>query len=139
MDDARRDRLRTLAESSQTPVFNPYASGMWVIRGEDYLHKITKKKWTWKKPIVKNGNQMVYRWVGRKPKNGVVPPTFRIGFEYDKGADMFNVEALYFDAQANKVASKQMKHVPLENLFEPEVLFGWVKSKWDPKTKTLRV
>lgn len=127
------DRHRVIAES-QTPIFNPYSNNMWVIRVEDYLAKVTKKKWTWKKPILKNGNQITYRWLGRKSPNGLVAPRFTVGYTYNKGHDLFDIEVLYHDGNQS-VTQKRMKQVPIENVMDPEVLFHWVRGAWPKLSK----
>lgn len=136
MDRERRDRLKALVES-ETPVFDPYASGMWVIRVEDYLAKVTKKKWTWKKPILKNGQQITYRWVGRKSPNALAPPRFTVGYTYNKGQDLFDIEVIYHDGK-DGLTQKRLKQVSIENVMEPDVLFHWVKAVWPKLSKKTR-
>lgn len=132
-----RAHMKALAESSETPVFNPYASGMWVIRVEDYLAKVTKKKWTWKKPILKNGQQITYRWLGRKSPNKNYAPRFTVGYTYNKGHDLFDIEVIYHDGSEG-LTQKRLKQVPIENVMEPDVLFHWLKAAWPKLSKKTR-
>jgi hypothetical protein len=128
-------RSGELTEGTKTPVFNPYGMGMWVIRVEDYLYKITGKKWTWKKPIltIEGGKKIQYKWVGRKKRGAISPPIFTSTVEYKKGPDAFDIETAYFDGN-HIVASKTHHHVYIEQAIDPSVLFGWVKQKWSKKT-----
>lgn len=128
--------IRHSLEESKTPVFAPYSHGQWVIRVEDYLQKITGKKWTFKKPILtaKGGKEIHYKWVGRKPRGKSFKPVFLVKMEYNKGSDLFDVEASYHDADLNVAGSKTLKGLQIGNLLKGETLFGWVKRKWDKKT-----
>lgn len=122
-------------QESKTPVFNPYGMGMWVIRVEDYLYKVTGKKWTWKKPIltIQGGKKIQYKWATRKKRGALVPALFTMTVEYKKGPDAFEIETAYFDG-SNIVASKTHHDVYIEQAVDPEVLFGWVRHKWNKKT-----
>lgn len=124
-------------ESSKTPVFNPYSSGMWVIKVEDYLYKHTaNKKWTWKKPILRDGNKVLYRWVGRKARNQAMAPSFHMAVEYVAGRDLFDVETYFTDADGKRLAGHKSRGVGIEQVLLPETLFDWVPKKWDKKAKT---
>lgn len=122
-------------DESKTQVFNPYGMGMWVIRVEDYLYKLTGKKWTWKKPILtmEGGKKIQYKWVGRKKRGAISPAIFTSTVEYKPGPDAYDVETAYFDGN-NIVASKSHRGVYIEQAVDPAVLFGWVRRKWNRKT-----
>lgn len=131
----RRGRKREKISEEKTQVFNPYGMGMWVIRVEDYLYKLTGKKWTWKKPIIsiQGGKKIQYKWVGRKKRGAISPPIFTSTVEYKAGPDSFDIETSYFDGN-NIVASKTHHDVYIEQAVDPQVLFGWVRHKWSKKT-----
>lgn len=130
-----RAHMESLVEgSSKTPIFNPYGNGMWVIRVEDYLAKVTKKKWTWKKPILRNGQQITYRWLGRKSPNGHAAPRFTVGYTYNAGHDLFDIEVIYHDGN-DYLTQKRMTKVGIENVMEPDVLFHWLKAAWPKLSK----
>jgi hypothetical protein len=123
-------RTTTIVEESQTPVFNPYSAGMWVIRAEDYLAQMLGGKWTWKKPILSSGGgkRIGYKWVGRKKKGSFMPPSVVVWHEYQKGPDSFAMEVIHYDGQGTELGKKVYGDVPIENLLKPDIMFGWMKA-----------
>jgi len=116
-------------DEAKIQAINPYALGMWVILVEDYLRAVTGMKWTWKKPIQRDGNRLLYRWVARKPPGAVVPPFFGIWLRLT-AEDLYEVEAVVYDAKADLVASKTIRGLHVGQLAQPAFYFGWVKKVW---------
>jgi len=104
-------------------VINPYANGMWTIRVEDLLMKATKRTWTWKKPILKIGkNVLIYKW-----NSSGAMATLKV--EYDEASDLFNVETKVVDKNMKVVGQNKIDGVYIDQVTDPKVIFGWAERK----------
>ena len=117
------------ATNEEIQVINPYASGMWVIRFEDYLYKVTKTKWKWRKPILRDGStKLLYKWTwARKAKGEMFSPIVQLTIDYDRGSDLFDVTIAEYDKDANKVRDKLIRGMYIDDVTDPEKMLGWLK------------